>query len=119
MPRAAINRELSIEEQALIKWLIANGSPEAKAYESQLPLLRIVGGCDCGCPTVNFAVGSRREISGPPRIIADFIGMTPAGIEVGVILFAAGEQISELEVYSLSGAEGKFSLPAIASLHPF
>ena len=120
MPRAAVNRALNVEEQALVNWLIANGIPDAKAYASQVPLLRVVGSCNCGCPTINFAVGTRHpEVSGPPRIIADFLGMTPAGLQVGVILFATGEQISELEVYPLSDAEGKFSLPTIASLHPF
>jgi hypothetical protein len=120
MPRAAINRELSFEEQTLLKWLLNNGIPEAQEYSSQIPALRIVGGCECGCPTVIFALGNRRgSVTEQHRIIANFYGATPEGTQVGVLLHALGDQISELEVYLMDDAEGKFGLPAISSLHPF
>lgn len=120
MARAAINRELSLEEQTLLKWLIENGMPEAAAYVAHIPSLRVVGGCECGCPTVDLALDGRRaSLTGPHHILADFLGTTPEGVSVGVILHARGDQISELEIYSLTGTEAKFGLPTIDSLHSF
>jgi hypothetical protein len=58
MARAAINRELSLEERTLVEWLIANDSQEAQKYVSQMPDLRVVGACGGGCPTVDFSVNS-------------------------------------------------------------
>ena len=50
------------------------------------------------------------------NILADFVGKTPDGIEVGVILHAREGEISELEVYAIPDVSGPFSLPSIESL---
>lgn len=115
-----VNRLLNPEERTLIEWLIANGAPQARAYTQQLTALRVVGRCSCGCPTVDLALGdSQQNKTGPSQILADFIGATPEGIEVGVILHVRQDQISELEVYSLGTTDttGRtFGLPRIESL---
>jgi hypothetical protein len=114
------NRQLDAEERTLIDWLIANGIPEARAFTEQLTDLHVVGRCSCGCPTVDFALeDSRQGTMGPSKILADFFGVTQEGIEVGVILHALQDKISELEVYSLGTTDttGRaFGLPKIESL---
>lgn len=110
-------RPLSAEERTLIEWLLANGSPDAKQFAPQIADLRVVARCTCGCPTIDLAVGDREERTvGPSHILADFDGLTPGGINVGVILHAREGQISELEVYAKADVEIPFSLPSIESL---
>jgi hypothetical protein len=114
------NKLLNPEERELVKWLLANGAPEAGAYARQLGNLRVVGRCSCGCPTVDLANGDSEEIAtGPSQILADFIGVTADNVEVGVVLHARQNEISELEVYSLgiTDTTGRtFGLPKIESL---
>jgi hypothetical protein len=110
---------LSEEERTLIEWLIANGIPEAKNYTQQLEDLHVVSHCSCGCPTLDLAVlNDQASTEGPSQILADFLGITPEGLQVGVILHAREGQISELEVYPLDETVGK-SLPTIETLNPF
>jgi hypothetical protein len=104
----------------LLEWLLANGRPEAREYERQAPSLRVVGRCSCGCPTIDLAIGERDQHTVcPSEILADFSGVTAEGIEVGVILHAREGQISELEVYSMTGEDRELGLPTIESLRTF
>lgn len=110
-------RPLTDAERALLEWLLANGSPEAKQYASQLSQVRVVGRCTCGCPSIDLAIGDRQQRTvGPSHVLADFEGVTADGIEVGLILHAREGQLSELEVYPMPEVDGPFSLPAIKSL---
>jgi len=103
-----------------LEWLIANGIPEAQTYAAQLDHLRVVGRCGCGCPTVDLAFGdSQHNTTGPSHILADCVGVTPEGIEVGIMLHAREDKISELEIYSLAGCEHPFGLPRIETLKQF
>jgi hypothetical protein len=113
-------RPLTEEERKLLEWLLANGSPEAKPYISQIANVNVVGKCTCGCPTIDLALGNREQRKTAPSIIlADFIGKTPEGIEVGVIVHAREGEISELELYAIPDWKGPFNLPSIESLKQF
>jgi hypothetical protein len=113
-------RELNKEERLLLEWLIANGNADARQYASQLATISVVGTCTCGCPTIDLAaVDSEQQKTAPSHILADFVGKTPEGIEVGVILHAREGAISELEVYAIPEVTGPFSLPSIESLKQF
>ena len=110
-------RPLSKEERVLLEWLVANGSSDAKQYASQIVDVSVVGTCTCGCPTIDLAVGDRKQRkTAPSHILADFVGKTPEGIEVGVILHAREGEISELEIYAIPDVNGRFNLPSIESL---
>lgn len=108
------------EERKLLEWLLANGSPDAKPYRSQVANVNVVGGCTCGCPSIDLAPGDREERkTGPSMVLAEFVGKTPEGIEVVVILHAREGEISELEVYSMPDVNGPFNLPRIESLEQY
>ncbi|HLF79112.1 MAG TPA: hypothetical protein VJB57_16650 [Dehalococcoidia bacterium] len=108
-----MNRELTSQERALLLWALdAKGGQER--YLEQVESLRVIGGCDCGCPSIDFSSDDDLNISS--RIIVDFYGESPEGIPVGGILWAAGESLSSLEIYSLPDAE-HYSLPSLDSLH--
>jgi hypothetical protein len=113
-------RPLTQEERTLLEWLIANGSEDDKTYSPQLADLGVVGTCTCGCPTIDLALRGRdQRKTAPSKILADFVGTTPEGIEVGVILHVREGEISELEVYPIANATGPFRLPTIESLKQF
>lgn len=111
------HRPLTDAERALLEWLIAHGGPEAQQYAPQLSQVRVVARCTCGCPTIDLAIGERqRRTVGASVLLADFDGVTPEGIEVGVILHAREGELSELEVYAKPEVDGSFNLPKIDSL---
>jgi hypothetical protein len=108
---AAEYRDLTPEERRLLEWLIANGTPAAPAYASQLPEVRVVARCTCGCPTLDLALGEKKARTvGPSTILADVTGRSPEGVPVSVILHVREGEISELEVISLDETE-VFGLP--------
>jgi hypothetical protein len=111
------DRPLTDAERTLLQWLMAHGGPEAQQYAPHVSRVRVVAGCTCGCPTIDLAIGGRQHRTvGASLVLADFEGVTPEGIEVGVILHAREGQLSELEVYAMPEVDGPFSLPTIESL---
>jgi hypothetical protein len=103
-------RSLSPEEAALVEWLVEHGRPDASQYRWQIPKLRVFSKCGCGCPTIDFAIGETRKV-GSSHIIADGEGKSPEGAAVGIILHVREGEISELEVYSITGEATIFTLP--------
>jgi hypothetical protein len=116
----AEDRVPSPEEYALLLWLLEHGNEDSNEYVPQLNGIRVVGRCGCGCPTIDLAVfGASARTVGPSYILADFVGKTPDGRDVGVLLHVRENKLSELEVYDVAGGQGTFSLPLIESLKPF
>jgi hypothetical protein len=110
-------RPLTRKERTLLEWLISNGSADAKHYSSQVSHLSVVGACTCGCPSIDLAQRDQEQRkTAPSKILADFVGKTPEGIAVGVILHAREGEISELEVYAIGDRNEPFRLPTIESL---
>ena len=104
-------RDLTSEERRLLEWLIANGTAEAPTYASQLPQVKVVARCACGCPTLDLAPGEKRfRTVGSSTILADAFGHSPEGIPINVILHAREGEISELEVISCDETE-VFGMP--------
>ena len=69
----------------------------------------------CGCRTFDLALGGREQRKTAPSVIlADFVGRTPEGIEVGVIVHAREEEISELEFCARPDWKGTFNLPSVS-----
>jgi len=94
-------RDLTFEERRLLKWLIANGNAGASAFASQLPQVKVVARCTCGCPTLDLALGEKKfRTVGASTILAEAVGRSPEGAPVNVILHAREGEISELEVIS-------------------
>jgi hypothetical protein len=111
------HRPLTHAERTLLEWLIAHGRQEAQQYAPQVSQVRVVATCTCGCPTIDLAADDRdHRTVGGSLVIADFEGVTPEGIEVGVILHVRQNQLSELEVYAMPDVDGSFGLPTIESL---
>ena len=109
-------RPLKDEERRLLDWLLHHGTPEAASYMDQLPRVSVTSHCGCGCPSIDLAVDDRAaQIYSPSTILADFEGVSPEGVRVGIIVHGREGLISELEVYSMAG-ETIFSLPRIEDI---
>jgi hypothetical protein len=112
--RTGAPRPLSDAELELIEALLGAAGVRAGRYLGQLPKVRVVGGCGCGCPSIDLEVGDGlREGAPKPLIVAD--AESPEGVPVGVILWVRGGALSGLEVHPWHGTGG-VRLPRIESL---
>ncbi|HEY9401490.1 MAG TPA: hypothetical protein VIQ24_02265 [Pyrinomonadaceae bacterium] len=104
-------RALTLEERRLLQWLLAHGTAEAANYAAQLPRVRVVSRCTCGCPTLDLALdGKEYRTSDFSMILAEAEGHSPEGVPVNVMLHAYEGELSELEVISINGTK-IFSMP--------
>ena len=105
-------RPLRQEEVGVIHWMLRHAS-RGGTLDHLIPTvdgLRVVGICDCGCPSIDFEIGGR---GGGTCIIADAPGTSPEGFYVDLILWSKGEVITALEVCSPAST---FTLPRIEAL---
>jgi hypothetical protein len=111
--QAQIYRELTADEKKLLLWLLENGNKVAKNYKAQVANAMVVGGCDCGCPTIDLAIGGKRERTlGPSTVLAEASGKSPDGVLVLVILHAMEGELSMLEIINMTDNENiSFALP--------
>jgi len=96
----------------VLRWLLEHAAVgDASAYLTQpVEQMRVVGGCDCGCSSLDFVPNAYGE-----TIIADALIAFPDGQQAGMILWDAGGQIQWLEVYEgHPGSADRF--PEIANL---
>ena len=106
-----VRRSLSVAEAALVRWLIAHGTPNAQKYIGQVEMAEVVSECTCGCPSIDLAVpGVSSEVPAGSLIISDMVGASPEGVPINVILWVRDDTLSELEIYSTDDS-GSFSLP--------
>jgi len=112
--RTGAPRLLNDGELELIEALLGAAGVQAGRYLGQLPKVRVVGGCGCGCPSIDLKVGDEvREGAPKPLIVADAV--SPEGVPVGVILWVRGGALSGLEVHPWHGT-GSVRLPRTESL---
>ena len=102
-------RPLSDAESAVVARLCAINDLPVPSDEA-LATLRVVGGCECGCASVDF-----RPEPFAGRIVAEGYGTTPGGVEVGLILWGYEGSLAALEIYMLGTDTSE--LPTPASLH--
>jgi hypothetical protein len=110
---AAEERPISPAEAAIVRWMVLNAPVRGSTVhlEPGVAALRVVGRCSCGCPSVDFASHGQAP---PARPIADAIGRTQDGVEVGVILWGRENVITGLEIYEF--ATRVSGLPVLQSM---
>ena len=97
-------RALDPIERELIEWLLNDAGSEARAYLAQVPEIRVVGGCPCGCASIDFEVGDRGKHSRAGlTILADYQWIAKGGYHLGVFVFAIEGVLAGLEVWSMDG----------------
>ena len=96
-------RPLTDDEHILIEALLGAVRSGVSRYIGQLESMEVVGGCRCGCPSVDLGVASACADGMPiPVILAD--AESPEGVPVGIILWARSGRLSALEVHPWDGS---------------
>jgi hypothetical protein len=110
-----MDRTVTPDEAAIVAWLLDHAPlGDVTAYRLRpVEDLRVVGGCDCGCASLNF----RPDAWGAgAAIIADALAVYAE--RAGLILWGRAGEIVLLEVYDCDpGASHRF--PQISNLRPF
>ncbi|MGW0846185.1 hypothetical protein ACWD26_39845 [Streptomyces sp. NPDC002787] len=86
---------------ATLKALLTGEDPVGTALRAQIPYAYVVGGCGCGCATVDLAVDREAVPPAPTRsdgYAVDAWYDTPD--DAGVMVFTKGGYLSLLEIYS-------------------
>ena len=112
----SLPRPISAEEVAVIYRAleVCPTGPVSQALRDSVPTLCVIWRCTCGCDTVNF---EHMNESARQTIVADGIGETPAGKEIGLIVFGKGDHVVSLEVYGFDNEPAR--LPTLDSIRPF
>jgi hypothetical protein len=111
-----LNRPITQAERQLVCWLLERSDSSHRHLASQLDSLNVVSKCNCGCPTVYFAVDGDPPTRKGEAIISDYLGEVDEQ-EVGIMLFELSGKSSSLEVYSCAGHDKAFGLPSVSTLY--
>ena len=113
------DRPLTLEETLLVRWLLEHGAESAVAFLPQLAQARVVSRCNCGCASVDFAIGG---VVPPPGtgigLLSDYEYRTAESHLCGVFVFERAGLLAGLEVWSQDGLSTPSMLPAIKQLRP-
>jgi hypothetical protein len=114
------DRPLTAEEIALTIWLLQYGEAKAERFLEHVPRARVVGRCPCGCASIDFAIaGQRAPACTGLDVLSDYQWRGSQGELFGVFVFARGNLLSGLEVWSIDGRATPTSLPNASELEPF
>ena len=94
-------RAISAPERAVLEAALRSAPADGADVPSldKINSLQVVGKCQCGCASVEFRHLQPGEIA---QVVADAIGETSAGEQVGVLVFALGGQLVGLEIVGYS-----------------
>ncbi len=115
--RAKPNRPITEDEMAVVRAALERCADTAnvEGLLRSINSLRVVDQCQCGCPSVDFALSS----STYPRPIAEGLGVTAGGDQVGVIIWGLHDAITGLEIYDMSTDASELSLKDLKSIIPW
>ncbi|MFB9683022.1 hypothetical protein [Amycolatopsis plumensis] len=89
-------RPLTPNERITLDTLLSGDFPGAAELRAQAPTARVIGRCDCGCPTIDLVVNEatpRAPLRKSVAVEAD----VPGG---GLIVFVDGGRLSCLEYWT-------------------
>jgi hypothetical protein len=112
MKRTIPERDITPHEAAIVEWLLERAAMrDVTAYRTNpVTALRVVGGCDCGCSSLDF----RSSSSGSTTMLADAVAVYPDKQQAGLILWGRDGEIVMLEVYEMHPVADR--VPEIADL---
>jgi hypothetical protein len=108
-----MDRSISPNEVKVVKWLLDHALVDVTAYRLQhAEQLRVVGGCICGCTTLDF---KPQEQQRGKKMLADDLAVYADGQQAGLILWGREGEIVMLEVYDFQpGSSHRF--PDVSNL---
>lgn len=113
------DRPLTAIESDLVRWLLLHGIERAKTFMPQLDRARVASRCACGCASIDFAIdGAVPQPENGISILSDYEWQVAGGELFGVFVFARGDLLAGLEVWSQDGLGEAVRLPDINNLRP-
>lgn len=91
-------------------WSIAAKSDVTEYRRKPVAALRVVGGCDCGCSSLDFHAAT----GGPKTLLADALAIYPDCQRAGLILWGREGEIVMLEVHEMHPVADR--VPELADL---
>jgi hypothetical protein len=115
MRRRIPERDITAHEAAIVGWLLDHAAMrDVSAYRTRpIQSLRVVGGCDCGCSSLDFLSNT----SGATTMLADAVAIYPDKQQAGLILWGRDDEIVMLEVYEMHPVADR--VPEIADLRRY
>jgi hypothetical protein len=115
--RAKPNRPINDDEVRVVRTALQRCAeiPEASALVPSIGDLRVVGGCECGCTSVDFVITTSEQ----RRPIADGLGILANGERVGVIVWGTPKTVTGLEIYDMSATATDLPLSQLRSIIPW
>jgi hypothetical protein len=75
------HRQISANEAAVVRWLLANASTgSVRPGSDEIDGLVVIGGCSCGCASIDFEAEAD---SARASIVADALAVWPDGMSAG------------------------------------
>jgi hypothetical protein len=95
-------RAITAEEAEVIELALRRGAlvPLPDSMLADVPLLRVIGLCACGCRSIHFAPEARKD-----KRLADTIGRTADGKQIDIMVWGTDGQVTALDLvdYSSTG----------------
>ncbi len=118
MAPSAGNRPLSLAERDLARWMLENGTTEARTFLAQLELAEVTPWrCPCGCASLNFQIQGQPEAPPGVHILGDYV-MGQGNQLAGAFIYSSGGLLSGIEVYGFA-EDAPRALPSTENLRTF
>lgn len=114
--KSVLPRPLTPHERAVASWAIKHGiaSLEAKAgYLGQLERAVVIGECECGCASLDFAIDGAAAKGLDREILGDYCTLDR---KYGLSVFASGRQLDGIEVFEMEAQQPCAILPDPSTL---
>jgi hypothetical protein len=108
-------RPLSAEERLMLDLVLSSDFAGVDELREQVTSAVVVGGCDCGCPSVDLRARHGASAAGlDSRLVPSELEVMPAGDELPaqVILFADNGRLSYLEYVFFGETPAKWPDPS-------
>lgn len=96
-------RPLSDTERILARWMLENGTTEARGYLSQLELAEAdLWKCPCDCASFNFRIKGQPKAPPGVHILGDYLVGSGDSLS-GAFIYSSAGILSGVEVYGMAG----------------
>jgi hypothetical protein len=112
-------RSLSPQERAITQWLLEHADPAAKQFTPQLESARVIGRCDCGCPTISMLISQEAPaVCSRRNLVATAIGVVDDNF-VKLMLMQSNGYLSCLNIHIPDFIKRPCGLPSLESMKPY
>ena len=113
-----VDRPLTSDELAVVKWLLEHGGVDNSAFLEQLSHARVARLCGCGCASIDFSIEGKRPQNFAMNTRADYQWRNDSGHLFGAFVFVQDGLLAGLDLWSIGGQSTPDALPPLGRLVP-